>query len=142
MGKMTVQEFATQLAADFAGECSAVVLYGSGATASEPTQGSDVNLLVIVKTLPPDALHRAAPTVRRWQESGQRAPLILTEAEWRSSRDVFAMEHADIAARHKLLQGALPQHSAALEEVIRRLCHPRSDTDYELSPDTLMAFLK
>lgn len=120
MSKMTIQEFATQLATDFAGECSAIVLYGSGAISTEPSKGSDVNLLVIVKSLPPDALHRAAPTVRRWQESGQRAPLILTEAEWRSSRDVFAMEHADIAARHKVLHGALPALPAVAAEDLRR----------------------
>jgi hypothetical protein len=120
MSKMTVQEFATQLAADFAGECRAIVLYGSAAAGNEPAQGSDVNLLAIVKTLPPDALHRAAPTVRRWQELGHRAPLILTEAEWRSSRDVFAMEHADIAARHRVLHGALPALPAVATDDLRR----------------------
>lgn len=108
MSKMTVQEFATQLAADFAGECRAVVVYGSGAAGSAPEQGSDLNLLVIVKTLPPDSLQRTAPTVRQWQQAGHRAPLILTEAEWRSSRDVFAMEHADISDRHRVVHGALP----------------------------------
>lgn len=122
MTKMTVQEFATQLVSDFAGECRAIVLYGSGAAAAESVKGSDVNLLVIVRTLPPDALHRAAPTVRRWQETGQRAPLILTEAEWRSSRDVFAMEHADIAARHRVLHGGLPAlPSVATDDVRRQL---------------------
>ena len=30
----------------------------------------------------------------------------LTEAEWRSSVDVFAMEHADILQRHKILYAA------------------------------------
>lgn len=120
MSKMTVQEFATQLAADFAAECRAIVVYGSGATAAETAEGADVNLLVIVRTLPPDALHRAAPTVRRWQDTGQRAPLILTEAEWRSSRDVFAMEHADIAARHRVLQGALPVLPAVAVDDLRR----------------------
>lgn len=120
MSKMTVQEFATQLASDFATECRAIVLYGSGAGSTEPVQGSDTNLLVIVRTLPPDALHRAAPAVRRWQEAGHRAPLILTEAEWRSSRDVFAMEHADIAARHRLLHGALPALPAVATDDLRR----------------------
>lgn len=120
MTKMTVQEFATQLAADFAGECRAIVLYGSGAATTETPKGSDVNLLVIVKTLPPEALHRAAPTVRRWQDAGQRAPLILTEAEWRSSRDVFAMEHADIAARHRVLHGGLPALPSVTTDDLRR----------------------
>lgn len=120
MTKMTVQEFATQLAADFAAECRAIVIYGSAATAAEPAKGSDVNLLVIVRTLPPDALQRAAATVRRWQEAGHQAPLILTEAEWRSSRDVFAMEHADIAARHRVLHGALPALPTVATDDVRR----------------------
>ena len=37
-----------------------------------------------------------------------RTPLTLTEAEWRSSVDVFAMEHADILQRHKILFSAPP----------------------------------
>jgi hypothetical protein len=106
---MTAQSFATQLAASFGDACTAIVLYGSAATRPEPDRGSDVNLLVIVRALNPRALHEAGALVRTWQEAGHRAPLILTEAEWRSSRDVFAMEHADIAARHRVLHGALPQ---------------------------------
>jgi hypothetical protein len=95
------------------------VIYGSGAMTSAPETGSDLNLLVIVKTLPPDSLQRTAPTVRRWQEAGHRAPLILTEAEWRSSRDVFAMEHADILARHRVLHGALPTLAAVSTDDLR-----------------------
>jgi hypothetical protein len=94
-------------------------VYGSGAASSAPEKGSDLNLLVIVKTLPPDSLHRTAPTVRRWQEAGHRAPLILTEAEWRSSRDVFAMEHADIQARHRVVHGALPVLPAVTADDLR-----------------------
>lgn len=119
MSKMTVQEFATQLAADFGGECKAVVVYGSGAASDAIQQGADLNLLVIVKTLPPDSLYRTAPTVRRWQGAGHRAPLILTESEWRSSRDVFAMEHADILARHRVLHGALPTLPAVATDDLR-----------------------
>ena len=120
MAKMTVQEFATQLAADFGDECRAVVLYGSAATSGEPADGADVNLLVIVRTLSPDALRRVAPTVARWQDAGRRAPLLLTEAEWRSSRDVFAMEHADIAARHRALVGAVPALPTVSTDDLRR----------------------
>lgn len=120
MSKMTVKDFAAQLASDFGAECRAIVLYGSAASQPEPLSGVDVNLLVIVRTLPPDALHRAAPTVQRWQEAGNRAPLILTESEWRSSRDVFAMEHADIAARHRILHGELPALPSVATDDLRR----------------------
>lgn len=117
---MSVQDFATQCAADFGADCRAIVVYGSAANAAESAQGSDFNLLVIVRTLAPESLQRAAPTVQRWQEAGHRAPLILTEAEWRSSRDVFAMEHADIAARHRVLVGGLPSLPPVTPDDLRR----------------------
>lgn len=104
---MTVQELTQRLAGAFGASCSAVALYGSSAVRPEGEAG-DVNVLVIVRTLDPTALRQAATALAQWQKEGNRAPLILTEAEWRSSRDVFAMEHADIAARHRLLHGALP----------------------------------
>lgn len=128
---MGVQSFATQMTADFGDECAAVVLYGSAAARPEPERGSDFNILVILRSLQPEALRRAATTVRRWQEAGHRAPLILTEAEWRSSRDVFAMEHADIASRHRLLHGALP----ALPPV------PLDDLRRQLEYETMGALL-
>lgn len=105
---MTIEQFSAALSAAFGAECRAVVLYGSAATAAPTAKGSDFNVLVIVRSLKADALRAASGPVRQWQELGHRPPLILTDAEWRSSRDVFAMEHADIAARHRVLHGELP----------------------------------
>lgn len=116
---MTIDQFGAALAAAFGPECTAVVLYGSAAHGAAP-KGTDYNVLVIVRSLHGDALRGAAAPVRQWQELGHRAPLILTEAEWRSSRDVFAMEHADIAARHRVLHGALPQLAPVANEDLRR----------------------
>lgn len=117
---MTIEQFSTELVAAFGGDCAAIVLYGSGATAGADAKAGDYNLLVIVRQLRGDALRAAAGPVRQWQDHGHRAPLILTEAEWRSSRDVFAMEHADIAARHRLLHGALPILPTINVEDLRR----------------------
>lgn len=116
---MNIDQFGAALAAAFGSECSAVVLYGSAAQGTA-TQGTDYNLLVILRSLRGDALRSAAAPVRQWQEFGHRAPLILTEAEWRSSRDVFAMEHADIAARHRVLHGALPMLPPVANDDLRR----------------------
>lgn len=120
MATITLQAFAAQLASAFAADCTAVVLYGSAAAREQPERGSDFNVLVIVKALRGDALRAAATPVQAWQEAGHRAPLILTEAEWRSSRDVFAMEHADIAARHRVLHGTLPAAAAPAPDDLRR----------------------
>ncbi len=118
---MTIEQFGAALAAAFGEDCTAIALYGSAARGDAP-KGSDYNVLVIVRTLLGDALRAAAAPVRTWQGDGHRPPLILTEAEWRSSRDVFAMEHADIAGRHRLLHGALPAlPPVALEDLRRQL---------------------
>lgn len=117
---MNIDQFSAALAAAFGSECTAVVLYGSAATGTQPPKGTDYNVLVIVRTLRSETLQAAAASVRQWQEAGHRAPLILTDAEWRSSRDVFAMEHADIAGRHRVLHGALPALAPAEAEDLRR----------------------
>lgn len=117
---MTIEQFSAALAAAFGNDCTAIVLYGSGATAAAGTKPGDYNLLVIVRQLRGDALRAAAAPVRQWQELGHRAPLILTEAEWRSSRDVFAMEHADIGERQRTLHGALPALPAVAVDDLRR----------------------
>lgn len=119
---MTIKQFSDQLATAFGDDCTAIVLYGSAATAKPSDEGTDYNLLVIVRTLRGDALRAASAPVREWADAGHRAPLILTEAEWRSSRDVFAMEHADIAGRNRVLHGALPAlPSVATDDVRRQL---------------------
>lgn len=107
MATMRVDDLARQLVQAFGDACRAVVLYGSAATRPDSDAG-DVNVLVLVRTLDGAALRAAAAALAQWQREGRRAPLILTEAEWRSSRDVFAMEHADIRAAHRLLHGTLP----------------------------------
>ncbi|WKW10842.1 hypothetical protein Strain138_000074 [Pseudogemmatithrix spongiicola] len=117
---MTIEQFSAALASAFGGDCTAVVLYGSAAAAAPATKGVDFNVLVIVRSLKADALRAAAAPVRQWQELGHRPPLILTDAEWRSSRDVFAMEHADIAARHRVLHGALPALPPVASDDLRR----------------------
>lgn len=97
---MTLEGLTERITSAFGDDCTAVVQYGASASSD--------NVLVIVRTLRPAALRASAAAIGAWQKEGHRAPLILTDAEWRSSRDVFAMEHADIAARHRVLAGALP----------------------------------
>jgi len=117
---MNVTTLAERMAAAFGDACVAVVLYGSAATRPDAERGSDQNVLVIVRTLRTAALRASAASVGEWEKGGNRPPLILTEAEWRSSRDVFAMEHADIAARHRVLHGALPAHPLPAKDDLRR----------------------
>jgi hypothetical protein len=106
MAKMKTEELVSQLRAAYGDALSAVVLYGSAAGGEHHEKRSDMNILVIAKTLTVKSMRAAGAVARAWGEGGHPPPLTLTEAEWRSSVDVFAMEHADILQRHKVLYSA------------------------------------
>jgi hypothetical protein len=106
---MTLDELTSALSGAYGEELRTLVLYGSAARDNGMTKGSDYNVLVIVRSLTPTALRASAPAVHRWNAAGNPAPLVLTEAEWKSSRDIFAIEVADIQERHRVLAGALPE---------------------------------
>lgn len=106
MAKMNLDDLVSQLRAAYGDALSAVVLYGSAAGGEHHEKRSDMNILVIAKTLRVSAMRAAGAVARAWAETGHPPPLTLTEAEWRSSVDVFAMEHADILHRHKILYSA------------------------------------
>ena len=106
MAKMKLEELVSQLRAAYGDTLSAVVLYGSAAGGEHHEKRSDMNILVIAKTLTVRSMRAAGAVARAWGEAGHPPPLTLTEAEWRSSVDVFAIEHADILQRHKILFSA------------------------------------
>jgi hypothetical protein len=106
MAKMTLDDLVAQLRGAYANSLRAVVLYGSAAGGEHHDKHSDYNVLVIVERLSLELFAAAGAVARAWIEGGHRPPLTLTAAEWRSSVDVFAMEHADIIERHKLLWAA------------------------------------
>jgi predicted nucleotidyltransferase len=108
MAKMKIEDLVSQLRAAYGDALSAVVLYGSAAGGEHHEKRSDMNVLVIAKSLSVTAMRAAGAVARAWGEAGHPPPLTLTEAEWRSSVDVFAMEHADILHRHKILYAAPP----------------------------------
>ena len=106
MAKMKLDDLVSQLRAAYGDALSAVVLYGSAAGGEHHEKRSDMNILVIARSLTVSAMRAAGAVARAWGEAGHPPPLTLTEAEWRSSVDVFAMEHADILQRHKILFSA------------------------------------
>ncbi len=108
MAKMKLDELVSQLRTAYGDALSAVVLYGSAAGGEHHEKRSDMNVLVIAKKLTVASMRAAGAVARAWGEAGHPPPLTLTEAEWRSSVDVFAIEHADILQRHKILFSAPP----------------------------------
>lgn len=105
MAKMTVDELVAQLRAAFGPALHSAILYGSAAAGEHHPKKSDYNVLVLVETLPADALAKASATVRAWVDADNPAPLVLTVDEWHGSADIFPMEYADILDRHRVLFG-------------------------------------
>jgi hypothetical protein len=91
-----------------------VAVYGSAAAGEHVARHSDINVLVLVETLPLTALRGMAAPTRAWVEAGNPPPLTMTVAEWRASSDIFPMEYADILERHRLLHGTLPTEGVAV----------------------------
>ena len=101
---MTLDELVTQLKAAHGDALLGVIVYGS--TAADAAAKNDHNVLVVVRSLDVMAMRADGAIGRSWQEAGNAVPLTLTEAEWRSSVDVFAIEHADIAERNRVVFAA------------------------------------
>jgi len=112
---MTLEAFTERLTTQLGAQLVAAVLYGSAARGERIEQRSDFNVLVIVRALDPASLRALSRSVADWSAAGNPPPLLLTESEWRSSRDIFAMEVADILARHRVLAGALPAEPSAVD---------------------------
>lgn len=119
---MTLDELLRQLKAAHGDALLGVVVYGS--TADEPAAKAGHNVLVVVSALDVAAMQADGAIAQAWHEAGNPVPLVLTEAEWRSSADVFAIEHADIADRHRVLHAgagfAVTPRAAIRDGDIRR----------------------
>jgi Nucleotidyltransferase domain len=101
-----LQELVKRLQTACAENLVSVVLYGSAAREDFHEQYSDVNLLVVLKELEPNALRALAPVMAWWShEQKLRPPMIMTLQELQESADVFAIELLDIKTTHRTLAG-------------------------------------
>lgn len=105
---MTLDELVAQLKDAYGQTLRSVVLYGSAVAGEHIAKKSDYNILIVLDAVPLDRLAAVGAVLRAWGESGNPPPMMFTDAEWRSSADVFPMEYADILERHRVLHGADP----------------------------------
>jgi hypothetical protein len=83
-----------------------VVLYGSAARDDFHEQYSDVNLLVVLRHMKPEAYPGLSGVLNWWShEQKLRPPVVMTHEELRESADVFAIEMLDLLGAHKVLHG-------------------------------------
>lgn len=107
MGNETdrARKFVERLADAYGGDLVAAALYGSAARGEYREGVSDLNLLVVLRTVDAGVLRRGSSLAVEWAADGNPPPLIMSESEWTTSADVFAIEYADIRDAHVLLHG-------------------------------------
>jgi hypothetical protein len=110
MGKETerAQAFARDLAGAYGDALRGVVLYGSAARGEYRDGVSDLNLLVLLSDTSTHTLRRGSALSRAWAAENNPPPLMMSEAEFRDSADVFPIELSDIRDAHLLLHGSDP----------------------------------
>ncbi len=123
-----LQELVTRLQQACGDNLVSIVLYGSAAREDFHEQFSDVNVMVVLQHLRPDAFASISAVLRWWsREEKLRPPMIMTLEELRESADVFAIELLDIQRSHKTLFG---QDVAAAIDVPMNL--HRVEVEHEL----------
>lgn len=102
--RMTLDDLVAQLRAAHGDALQGVVLFGSTVADTGARAGHDV--LVVVSAMDATTMRASGAIATAWADAGNATPLTLTATEWAASADVFAIEHADIADRHRVLHAA------------------------------------
>lgn len=121
------RDFIDRLAGIYGDDLVAGLLYGSAARGDFREGRSDLNLLVILRSLDFRALRRAIPVVSDWVATGNPPPMMLSADEWQNSVDVFPAEFSDIRDAHVLLAGRDP-----FEHLEYDRTHLRHQLEHEL----------
>ena len=120
----SVEDFAAQVAAALGARLVSFLVFGSAAR-SRTADRKAVDTLLIADGVDPRLLGALAPAVGPWVRAGHPPPIVLSEAEWQSSADAFAIEYEDIRAAYRLLAGRDPWAGVTVlrEDVQRQLEH-------------------
>ena len=106
----------------------ALYIYGSALAPEFDAAKSDINVLVVVTSLPMRRLSDCAAAIAQAEKREYRfAPVILTQHQITTSVDVFPIEFLDLTQRRALLEG-----TDVLSEVRLGRANLRHQCEYEL----------
>ena len=103
-----LRDYLPQVTKLFGTTLEAVILYGSAAGGDYLPGRSNINLLMLLSRHEGALLQKYATLHQRWQKDRIVVPLFLTQAELRSSLDLFPLEYLEIQEQHILLTGSDP----------------------------------
>ena len=84
------------------------VLYGSVARGQFVPGHSDINVLLVLEQVTPEALDGLRKAFGVWQRARQPPPLVVSRSEWNRSADAFPIEITDMKGAYRVLRGADP----------------------------------
>ena len=90
------------------GSLQSVVLYGGLAKDEFIPEQSDVNVLIVLRTVQVAVLDRVGPFVRQGRLEFGLSAMLMTEADLRDSAEIFPIKFLDMQRCHKVLWGEDP----------------------------------
>jgi hypothetical protein len=122
----SVEDLGARVSAVLGSRVVAYLVYGSAARPGSGARAAKaVDTLLIADGVDQGLLDVLAAAVAPWVDAGHPPPIVLSEAEWQSSADAFAIEYEDIRAASRLIAGRDPWPGIAVqrEDVQRQLEH-------------------
>src|SRR3989442_15455344 len=107
--KLTVEQFAADVARVLGERLVALLLYGSWARGTHVPGRSDMNTLLICDAVDESLFETLAPAIRDWTRAGQPAPLILTEREWRGAPGALSLPKRGMGDPPPRVAGGAPR---------------------------------
>ncbi|MGE0825551.1 MAG: hypothetical protein AB7G75_16890 [Candidatus Binatia bacterium] len=101
----TLTQFTQEVRTGLGDQLVSIVLYGSAAGDNFVPGSSDLNTVIIVKTMGFAVLKKLQPHMLSWHRQGFAVPLVIDQNFLLHSRDVFSMEFYDIKEQHHTLWG-------------------------------------
>ncbi len=99
-----LEQFSEKMTETLKDNLVGIVLYGS-IVKGEHQRTSDVNVMIVLKTLSVDVLDQIAPHVREAGQAIHLVAMVLSEEELKASASVFAIKFIDIQKNHIILAG-------------------------------------
>lgn len=106
----------------FGESLSSLLLYGSAAGENFIPGKSNVNLLLVLKTLNFSHLQKYQKQSLQWKKKGIDPPLFCTIEFLEKSKDVFPIEWLEIISHHIILHGDNPFSFTIDHDDLRRQC--------------------
>mgnify|MGYP001773376794 CR=1 FL=1 len=103
--EQAIEKFTHEIQRLYGDELISLILYGSATGTDFVPDRSDLNFLVVLKKVTPQALRKAMPLVKSWHRQRIATPLFVDPEFLQSSLDVFPIEFLDMKEHHRLLAG-------------------------------------